>query len=313
MIVQTRTWENQLLTLAGEAWHVGTVANSAPVVDESLLNEAYAYCDVVTSEHSRSFYMASGLLPEEKRRAVRALYAFCRITDDIVDCPQGDIQTELEQWRQQAFSNHPRSDNLAAIAWADARLRYQIPVRYAEQLVEGVSRDMRQDRYETFEDLATYSYGVASTVGLMSMHIIGFSGADALPFAIKLGLALQMTNILRDVGEDWRRGRLYLPLDELAQFGLTEADIAAGVVDDRWRAFMRFQLDRTRQLYEEAWPGIGMLHKDGRFAIAAAAGLYRAILPKIEANDYDVFNHRAFVSTWGKLRLLPGLWWRSLQ
>ena len=172
---------------------------------------------------------------------------------------------------------------------------------------------MRQDRYETFEDLATYSYGVASTVGLMSMHIIGFSGADALPFAIKLGLALQMTNILRDVGEDWRRGRLYLPLEELAHFGLTEADIAAGVVDDRWRAFMRFQLDRTRQLYEEAWPGIGKLHKDGRFAIAAAAGLYRAILPKIEANDYDVFNNRAFVSTWGKLRLLPGLWWRSFQ
>ncbi|MBK6326502.1 MAG: squalene/phytoene synthase family protein [Chloroflexi bacterium] len=311
MVAQTRAWENRLLTLAGEAWHVGAVANCAPVVDEALLKEAYAYCDVVTAEHSRSFYMASGLLPEEKRRAVRALYAFCRITDDIVDCPQGDMQVELEQWRQQAFSNHPRSDNLAAIAWADARLRYQIPMRYAEQLVEGVSRDMRQDRYETFEDLATYSYGVASTVGLMSMHIIGFSGADALPFAIKLGLALQMTNILRDVGEDWRRGRLYLPLEELAHFDLTEADIAAGVVDDRWRAFMRFQLDRTRQLYEEAWPGIGMLHKDGRFAIAAAAGLYRAILPKIEANDYDVFNQRAFVSTLGKLRLLPGLWRRS--
>ncbi|MBP6470567.1 MAG: squalene/phytoene synthase family protein [Chloroflexi bacterium] len=313
MVAQTRAWENQLLSLAGEAWHVGGVTHSAMVVDEALLKEAYAYCDVVTSEHSRSFYMASGLLPEEKRRAVRALYAFCRITDDIVDCPQGDMEVELEQWRQQAFSNHPRSDNLAAVAWADARLRYQVPTRYAEQLVEGVSRDMRQDRYETFEDLATYSYGVASTVGLMSMHIIGFSGADALPFAIKLGLALQMTNILRDVGEDWRRGRLYLPLEELAHFGLTEADIAAGVVDDRWRAFMRFQLDRTRQLYEEAWPGIGKLHKDGRFAIAAAAGLYRAILPKIEANDYDVFNNRAFVSTWGKLRLLPGLWWRSFQ
>jgi phytoene synthase len=200
---------------------------------------------------------------------------------------------------------------LPALAWADARQRYQIPARYAEQLVEGVSRDLDQDRYETFTDLATYSYGVASTVGLMSMHIIGFTNPDAIPYAIKLGLALQMTNILRDVGEDWQRGRLYLPNEELEAFGLTEDDIAAGEVTDKWREFMRFQIERTRQLYEESWTGIMMLHKDGRFAIAAAAGLYRGILDSIEANDYDVFNHRAHVSTWGKLRLLPNLWWQS--
>lgn len=311
MVAQTRTWENRLLSLAGEAYHVAVIVSNPPITDATILREAYAHCEALTAVHSRSFHMASGLLPEEKRNAVRALYAFCRITDDIVDCPQGGIQEELETWRHRAFSHHPPVDDLAAVAWADARQRYQIPLRYAEQLVEGVSRDMVQDRYETFEDLATYSYGVASTVGLMSMHIIGFSGAEAIPYAIKLGLALQLTNILRDVGEDWRRGRLYLPQEELAAFGLTEADIAAGVVDDKWRAFMRFQIDRNRQLYEEAWPGIAMLHKDGRFAIAAAAGLYQGILDAIEANDYDVFNRRAFISTWGKLRRLPGLWWRS--
>jgi phytoene synthase len=143
------------------------------------------------------------------------------------------------------------------------------------------------------------------------MHITGFAGQAAIPYAIKLGLALQLTNILRDVAEDWERGRLYLPGDELSAFGLDESDLAAGVVTDKWRAFMRFQISRNRQLYAEAWPGIQMLHQDGRFAIAAAADFYRAILNDIEAHDYDVFNRRAYVGTWGKLRRLPGLWWQT--
>ena len=164
---------------------------------------------------------------------------------------------------------------------------------------------------QTFHDLATYSYGVASTVGLMSMHIIGYSGPEAIPYAIKLGLALQMTNILRDVAEDWQRGRVYLPQDELAYFGLTEGTIADGRVTDQWREFMRFQIDRNRQLYAEAWPGIGMLNKKGRFAIAAAAGLYRGILNDIENHDYDVFSRRSHIGTFGKLRRLPMLWWQS--
>jgi 15-cis-phytoene synthase len=311
MIAQPQTWENRLLSLAGEAWPGVTAVASPAIVDQTLLEKAYAFSERVTANHSRSFSIASGLLPEEKKQAVRALYAFCRITDDIVDCQEHGIEQSLAQWQKVAFSSHPPADNLAAVAWADARQRYQIPVRYAEQLIEGVSRDLVQDRYETFEDLATYSYGVASTVGLMSMHIIGFSGADAVPYAIKLGLALQLTNILRDVGEDWRRGRLYLPQEELAAFGLSEATIAAGVVDESWRTFMRFQITRNRQLYKEAWPGIGMLHRDGRFAIAAAAGLYSGILDAIEANDYDVFQKRAYISSWGKVRRLPGLWWRS--
>ncbi len=311
MVAQTRTWENQLLSLAGDAWHMETAVAAHPIAADQRLKEAYAHCEAITAEHSRSFFMASSLLPEEKRQAVRALYAFCRITDDIVDNPEGNVQLNLNQWHRHAFSDNPPKEDLVALAWADARQRYQIPVRYAEQLVEGVSRDMYQDRYETFADLATYSYGVASTVGLMSMHIIGFSDPQAVSYAVKLGLALQMTNILRDVGEDWRRGRIYLPGEELAAFGLTADDIAAGVVTERWREFMRFQIERTRQLYEEAWPGILMLHKDGRFAIAAAAGLYRGILNSIEANDYDVFRYRAHVTKWNKLKMLPTLWWQS--
>jgi phytoene synthase len=120
-----------------------------------------------------------------------------------------------------------------------------------------------------------------------------------------------MTNILRDVGEDWRAGRIYLPQEELADFGIGESDIAAGVVTENWRAFMRFQIERARRLYNEAAPGIQMLDADGRFAIAAAANLYRAILDKIEENDYDVLTQRASVGTWGKVRRLPGIWLSS--
>jgi phytoene synthase len=152
---------------------------------------------------------------------------------------------------------------------------------------------------------------VAATVGLMSMHIIGFASSGAIPYAIRLGVALQLTNILRDVAEDWRAGRLYLPAEELAAYGLTEADVAAAQVDGRWRAFMRFQIARNRRLYAEATPGIGLLNPDGRLAVAAAATLYRAILDDIEAHDYDVFSRRAHVSAWGKLRQLPALWWHS--
>lgn len=245
---------------------------------------------------------------------MRALYAFCRVTDDIVDEGTTNTEEALASWRRQiALATKPAEDNPVAVAWVDTQLRYRIPHRYAEQLIDGVGRDLRQTRYNTFTDLATYAYGAASTVGLMTMHIIGFTASEAIPYAVKLGVALQMTNILRDVGEDLQAGRIYLPAEELEAYGLSEADLAAGQIDDRWRAFMRFQIARNRQLYREAWPGIAMLDPDGRFSIAAAAQLYQAILKDIEVNDYDVFNLRAYVSAWGKLRMLPGIWWQSKQ
>jgi phytoene synthase len=283
-----------------------------PIRNESLLRQAYARCEAVTARHSRSFYMASGLLPPDKRRAVRALYAFCRTSDDIVDQPGGDPEAALAAWRHRVLEAYPPEADLVAVAWADTLARYHIPHRYVEQLIGGVARDLHQKRYETFEDLAAYAYGVASTVGLMSMHIVGFSGPEAIPYAIKLGVALQMTNILRDVGEDYRSGRVYLPQDELAAFGLSDADIAESRVDDRWRALMRFQIERNRRLYAEAWPGIALLDRDGQFAIAAAAELYRGILDDIEAHDYNMFTRRAHVGKLGKLRRLIGLRRRGL-
>jgi phytoene synthase len=276
----------------------------------------------VTQEHSKTFTMASALMPRAKRRAVRALYAFCRVSDDLVDHPgpgeTGDDRlARLEGWRRRALEDradescYAGDDDLVALAWADTRLRFGIPTRYAQQLIDGVAKDIHTTRYTTFDELAEYAYGVASTVGLMSMHITGFEGREAIPYAVKLGVALQLTNILRDVGEDWENGRLYLPQDELAAYGLSEEDVAAGRVDDRWRALMRFQIDRNRRLYDEALPGVDMLHAEGRFAIAAAGELYRGILEDIEANDYQVFTRRAHVTGWGKIRRLPGIWWRT--
>jgi phytoene synthase len=244
---------------------------------------------------------------------VQALYAFCRSTDDLVDETQGLSHADnvFANWRGRLSNPHPAAHDPVPLAWADAQARYRIPRGYSDQLITGVTRDRTQKRYQSFAELTEYCYGVASTVGLMSMHIVGFVSREALPYAVKLGIALQLTNILRDIGEDWRMGRLYLPLDELGAFGLRESDLAAGRVDDRWRAFMRFQIDRVQRLYDEAAPGITLLYTDGRFAIAAAAGLYRAILDDIEANDYDVFHHRAHVGPWGKVRRLPRIWWKS--
>jgi phytoene synthase len=281
--------------------------------DKRLLNSAYRHCDAITAAHSRTFYLASGLLSGTKRRAVRALYAFCRVTDDLVDehPDRGHSVLALEAWQRRIVSEHPGAADPVALAWADTRANFNIPSGYAAQLIDGVRRDLSHERYETFDDLAAYAYSVASTVGLMAMHIIGFDDTTALPYAVKLGVALQLTNILRDIGEDWRIGRLYLPHEELDAFGLSEADIDRAIADDRWRAFMRFQIARNRQLYAESWPGIALLESNGRFAVAAAAGLYEGILSDIEAHDYDVFSRRAHLGSAAKIARLPGIWLRS--
>jgi phytoene synthase len=304
-------WERHLLDLAGDLPHPSTRPIFSYWAGDAVLRKVYAYCDHVTAQHSRSFYLASGLLPEEKRSAVRALYAFCRTVDDIVDeSAAADRDQRLTWWKRMVQSAVKPVDDPVAAAWDDTLNRYHIPRHYALQLIEGVARDLSQTRYDSFDELATYCYSVASTVGLMSMYIVGFESKEALPHAIKLGVALQMTNILRDVGEDFRAGRVYLPQGELIAHGLGEGDIEGGVVTDGWRAFMRFQIERTRNLYAEAWEGIRLLEPEGRLAIAAASEFYQGILDDIESHDYDVFTRRAGLSTWGKLRRIPSLWWK---
>jgi 15-cis-phytoene synthase len=321
-MLQVHHWEHRLLDLAHQALDNDASVHASPIDDELALAQAYQQCIEITRENSKTFFMASSLMPAEKRLATQVLYAFCRVSDDIVDRPArseataADVYHQLESWRQQvvhggALNGSHLSARPVSLAWSAARSDFGIPRGYVDQLIDGLSLDLRQVRYETFSDLAQYCYGVACTVGLMSMHITGFSSRAAFPYAIRLGVALQLTNILRDVGEDWRAGRVYLPQDELAAFGLNEDYLAEGLIDDRWRAFMRFQIQRARQLYQEAMPGVAYLHRDGRFAIAAAGELYRAILDRIEANDYDVFTRRAALGAWGKIKRLPGIWLRA--
>jgi 15-cis-phytoene synthase len=314
MQAQTHSWEHTLLSLAAEA-RTPKDDDKTLQVEKRILEEAYRHCEAITAEHSRSFYLSSSLLPPAKRRAVRALYAFCRTADDIVDCESSQRAERLGAWRRQVLSAMPASRDPVDLAWTDTRLRFGVPLRFAEQLIDGVARDLVTVRYETFDQLAAYCYGVASTVGLMSMYIIGFAGREALPYAIKLGVALQVTNILRDVAEDWRADRLYLPQADLDRFGLSEADIEAatttGEPPSGWQAFMCYQIARNRRLYREALPGIHLLNRDGRFAIRAAAELYAAILDDIEAYDYNVFRRRAHATTWNKVKRLPLIWWRS--
>ena len=303
-------WENQLLALAGNIPHPRTQPFFSYWAGDAALRTAYRQAEKVTAQHSKSFYLASGLLPEEKRAAVRALYAFCRTVDDIVDeSLDAERESQLDYWRAMVETSRFTDQDRIAVAWADTLTRYHIPRHYALQLIDGVARDLFQSRYQTFADLATYCYGVASTVGLMSMYIIGFAANEAVPYAIKLGVALQMTNILRDIGEDYRNGRLYLPREELIFYGIHESDIAAGRVTENWRQFMRFQIERTRQLYRESWPGVKMLEREGQLAVGAASVFYQGILDQIEKSGYDVFTRRASLSAWGKVRRIPALLW----
>lgn len=302
-------WENQLLTLAGQIPHPYTRPFFSYWAGDVALHAAYKHAERITAEHSKSFHFASGLLPEEKRCAVRALYAFCRTVDDIVDESSDDERAaQLEYWRGMVEHASFADDDLIAAAWADTLTRYDIPRHYALQLIDGVARDLFQSRYQTFEELATYCYGVASTVGLMSMHIVGFHSNEALPYAIKLGVALQMTNILRDVGDDYHNGRVYLPRQDLAFYGIRESDLAEGRITENWRHFMKFQIERTRQLYDESWAGVKMLEREAQLAIGAASVFYQGILDEIERNDYDVFTRRASLNALAKVGRIPSLW-----
>ena len=304
-------WERGLMNLAAAG--ARTAEAQGPRSEVAVdLRAAFARASEITRQHSKSFHAASSLMRRDLRRDIRALYAFCRLTDDIVDLAEPSHARRLLTGWQAGCGNVLGEDGVMVLAaWDEVRRRHGIPTGYADQLIEGVGMDLSPTYYDTFDDLAHYAYRVASTVGLMSMHVVGFESAEAVPYAVKMGVALQLTNILRDVAEDLGRGRLYLPMDEIADFGLTIAQLEAGRVTPAWRRYARFWIDRNRRLYQEAWPGIGLLAKPARLAVGAAAELYAAILEEIEALDYDIFRHRAHLGRIGKLKRLPGIWMKT--
>jgi len=282
------------------------------------LDLAYAQCARVTRQHSKSFYLATDFLPRAKRKAIRAFYAFCRVTDDIVDVPRTGL-IDLQEWRLAARQRASTQTNPVLQAWTDTQMRYAVPQQYIEELMDGCELDLQVNRYESFQQLRRYCYLVASTVGLVSMHIIGAAdgsnqfSSDTTHSAIELGIALQLTNILRDIGEDLTRGRIYLPLEDLDAFGYPEPMLCDRQINDPFRALMQFQIARTDTLYEQHLPALAQLQPDGQMAVGAASLLYRGILGKIAENDFDVFNRRAHLSGWEKLLRLPGIYLKVRQ
>jgi phytoene synthase len=275
---------------------------SAP---ELSLDACYAHCREIVREHSKSFWLSSRFLPLEKRRAVWAVYAFCRTADDIVDraADPAERLAAIDAWEAQLRAVYDgRAAGPIYTAFADALARFDLPLAAALDLLRGARMDITIDRYESFEDLSEYCYLVASTVGVLMMPVLGSTADDAPAYAITLGRAMQLTNIIRDIGEDASMGRIYLPAEEMALFRYTEDDLFAGVVDDRFRGLMRFQIERARALYRAAEPGIAKLSPDSRYAVRLAFAVYRGILDAVEANDCDVFTKRAYVSTYEKVR-----------
>jgi 15-cis-phytoene synthase len=261
---------------------------------------AYAEVERVTREQARNFAYGIRVLPREKRRAISAVYAFARRVDDVADgdLPVDEKRSRLEQLR--AALDAPPADAML-VALADARKRFGIPDSALAALVEGGLQDTEQSRYTSFEDLRGYCTKVAGAVGVACVAVYG--SADVAR-AETLGVALQLINIIRDVREDWELGRVYLPQDELARFGVSEADIAAGHAGEHWRELMAFQASRARECLDE---GLGLLETlDARSAacVSTFAGLYRATLDRIEARGFDVFDGSLRLSQWTKLRIV---------
>lgn len=292
--------------------HVGRLANVSfkPIdadfenIEDDYVKLSFTYCHEMIKHHSKTFSLAASLLDPDRSNAISALYSFCRITDDIVDKQMADHESLLLNWKNSISSQIPNIADPVQLAWLYTRAKYSIPSEYMDQLITGVLMDTKKYRYTTFEELVEYCYHVASTVGLMSMHIIGFSDKKAFAFAIKMGVALQLTNIIRDVGEDFEMGRIYIPQEDLDRFAITENHFRHKIVDQAWKDMIAFQIKRARRFFQESWDGLNYLESKGRWSIMAAATLYREILTMVERNEFDNLNRRAFVSKKRKLFLL---------
>lgn len=293
-----------------------------PLSLSSDLREAYEACRQETARWAKTFYLGTMLLPPAKRRAIWAIYVWCRRTDELMDSDQARtlparvLLDRLDAWeeRTRALFDGRALDPLDRVM-VDTIARFPQPLQAYLDMIEGQRMDVLRDRYACFSDLQLYCYRVAGTVGLMTQEVMGVDDAytsapwserpDTSEAAVALGIANQLTNILRDVGEDRGRGRIYLPQEDLDRFRYSEADLMAGRLNENWQALMRFQLERARDWFNRSEAGVRWLAPDARWPVWASLRLYRGILDVIERLDYDVFNHRAFVPRVGKLLDLP--------
>jgi phytoene synthase len=267
----------------------------APVSPSPLtIDQSYAYCRKLARVAARNFYYGFLLLPHAKRDALCALYAFMRQVDDIADSPgelsdkqRGLAQRRAEMDRALAGEN---DSNPIWPAFRHAIERYKIPQRYLHDLISGAEMDQSVAEYETFDRLHEYCYRVAGTVGLCCLYVFGFSDAHAPELAESLGIAFQLTNILRDLQRDLEMGRIYLPREDLVLFGCARADLAAAAPGPAFLQMMQFEADRAWQFYRDGWPLLDLVDPDSRGALWALARIYSGILEKIESRNYDVLS-----------------------
>ena len=271
------------------------------------LEQAYRYCRELAKLEARNFYYGFILLPAAKRRAVYAAYAFARACDDIVDDDLGPEEkagrlAEYRRQLEQCLDGRPAGPVFLALA--DTISRYHIPPDYLRQLIDGVEMDLTVRRYRTFDELRRYCYGVASTVGLVCIEIFGYrDGQQARRHAEDLGIALQLTNILRDIREDARRDRIYIPAEELGRFGYSEADVLEGTCNDSFLELVRFEAQRARHYFASGRKLLPLLPRRSRACAAVLQGIYSQVLARIEAHPSDVLRERVSLSSRQKLAL----------
>ena len=279
------------------------------------LERAYRECQQTTRRAAKNFYYAFLTLPPADRQAIYVVYSFCRYCDDAVDSEtSADRQTAALHQLGAALTNSyaGQAETPVFLALADVARRYAIPEQYFREVLAGVESDLTTDRYRDFAELRQYCYRVAAVVGLICLQIFGYRDDRAKEYAIDLGLAMQLTNICRDVKEDWEMGRVYLPQEELAHFGYTEADLAAGICNAAFGELMRFQVRRAREYFARGRELLPYLTPRSRACPAALGGIYGKVLDRIEAADYDVLHRRVQVSTAAKLRVMAQAWLGSL-
>jgi 15-cis-phytoene synthase len=286
---------------------------------EGFLAQGIEECRKITKHYGTSYYFATQFFPREVRNGIYGVYAFARIPDEIVDDPNKGAKEEtlakLEDYRQRwltAMGSGGSDDAVMnAIVWAFRR--FEIPEPDGEAFLRSMFLDEEKFRYENYAELEDYMYGSAAVIGLMVTRIVGYSSDAAFYHAKQLGYAFQVTNFLRDIREDYDElGRIYMPLDELERFGLSEEDIAKRVYDERFIAFMKFQIERNREIYRQALPGIPMLAWRGRLAVKVSYVLYKAILNEVERVNYNVHFGRVRTNfrkkVWLTAKVLSGVY-----
>jgi len=257
------------------------------------IDEAYAECRAIAHKHGANFSVGFRFLPREKRRAVYAAYAFCRVADDIADDGGANVREELDAWQREldaCYAGHPT--HVITIALADALARYPIPKEAFVDLIDGCRQDIVKSRYETFDELLHYCHLVATSISSISLEIFGYRNDRARDYGRNLATALQLTNVTRDVGDDLSRDRIYLPREELRRFGVTEEDIIARRESEPMRQLIEFQIARAERYFNDAEPLLAELDFDARFGVLLMGGIYATVLSKLRKDPLVVIRKR---------------------